>query len=85
MSPYFSTNPKTSACEFENPLILIANAKVANIQQIYKFLEHVAQLNKPLLIIAEDVESEPLAALILNKLKGVLRVCCVKTPGFGGA
>ena len=84
MSPYFATNTKTQACEFENPLILIANTKVSSIQSIYKFLEFANQKQKPLVIIAEDVESEPLAALILNKLKGVLKVCCVKTPGFGG-
>lgn len=83
MSPYFATNQKTGICEFENPLILIANTKIGNVQTVYKFLEHAAQANKPLVIIAEDVESEPLAALILNKLKGVLRVACVKTPGFG--
>lgn len=83
MSPYFATNQKTGACEFDNPLILIANTKVTSIQNVYKFLEFASQQQKPLLIIAEDVESEPLATLILNKLKGVLKVCCVKTPGFG--
>lgn len=83
MSPYFATNSKTGSCEFENPLILIANTKVTSIQNVYKFLEHASQSQKPLIIIAEDVESEPLATLILNKLKGVLKVCCVKTPGFG--
>lgn len=83
MSPYFATNQKNQICELDNPLILIANTKVTSVQSIYKFLEYATQQQKPLVIIAEDVESEPLAALILNKLKGVLKVCCVKTPGFG--
>ena len=83
MSPYFSTNQKNNQCELDNPLILIANSKVTSIQTIYKFLELGVSQNKPLLIIAEDVDSEPLATLILNKLKGAVRVCCVKAPSFG--
>ena len=83
MSPYFQTNQKTQTCEFTNPLILIANTKITSVQSIYKFLEHSAKNDKPLVIIAEDVESEPLSALIINRLKGTLKLCCVKTPGFG--
>ena len=83
MSPYFATNQKTGICELDNPLILLANTKVSSVQSIYKFLEYATQQQRPLLIVAEDVESEPLATLILNKLKGVLKVCCVKTPAFG--
>ena len=83
MSPYFITNTKNNTCELENPMILIANAKVSSLQAIYKFLESSATQGKPLLIITEDVDSEPLSALILNKLKGHLRVCCVKAPSFG--
>jgi chaperonin GroEL len=82
-SPYFVTNTKNSTCEMENPLILIANAKVSSLQSIYKYLELAATQGKPLLIVSEDVDSEPLAALILNKLKGHLRICCVKAPSFG--
>jgi len=82
-SPYFSTNPKNNTCELENPLILFANSKVSNIQQLLKFLEFSMSQNRPLLIVSEEVESEPLTALILNRLKGNLRICCVKSPAFG--
>lgn len=83
MSPYFATNLKAGIAEFDNPLVLIANAKVTSFQNILKYLEFAMQKQKPLVIIAEDVESEVLSTLILNKLKGNVRVCCVKTPGFG--
>ncbi len=83
MSPYFANNSKNTVCEMENPLVLLANTKVSTLQQIYKYLEYASQQSKSLLIIAEDIESEPLATLILNKLKGSLRVCCVKAPAFG--
>lgn len=82
-SPYFATNTKNNTCELDNPLILISNHKVSNIQSILKFLEAAVQNNKPLLIISEEVETEPLTSLILNRLKGNLRICCVKAPGFG--
>lgn len=83
MSPYFATDSKTSLCELENPLVLLSNLKVTNVQIIIKFLEHAVQSGRPLLIVAEDVDSEPLATLILNRLKGALKVCCVKAPAFG--
>lgn len=83
LSPYFVTNTKNNTCELENPLILFANTKVTGVQAIYKYLEFSIQSGRPLLIVAEDVDSEPLATLILNKLKGALRVCCVKAPAFG--
>jgi chaperonin GroEL len=82
-SPYFATNPKNNNCELENPMILISNHKVTNLQSILKFLEVAIQHNRPLLIISEEVETEPLTALILNRLKSGLRICCVKAPGFG--
>lgn len=82
-SPYFITNPKNNTAEFENPLILIANQKISNLQSILKFLEHAHQAQRPLLIISEEVESEALTTLIINKLKGGLRICCVKAPAFG--
>ena len=82
-SPYFATNTKNQSCELENPLILLANHKVNNVQAVLKFLEFAMQANKPLLIISEEVESEPLTTLILNRLKGNLRICCVKSPAFG--
>lgn len=83
MSPYFATNAKSSTCELDSPLILLLDAKVSSVQSIYKYLEFAVQKNKPILIIAEDIDSEPLATLILNKLKGMIRVCCVKAPAFG--
>ena len=83
ISPYFVTDHKTQKCEFENPLILILDQKVSDIQSAVKYLEYAAKAHRPLLIIAEDVESEALATLIINKLRGGLRVCAVKSPGFG--
>ena len=83
ISPYFVTDHKTQKCEFENPLILVLDQKVSDIQSTVKYLEFAAKAHRPLLIIAEDVESEVLATLIINKLRGGLRVCAVKSPGFG--
>lgn len=83
ISPYFINTDKTQKCEFENPLVLISEKKVSSIQTILPLLEHSAKANKPLLIIADDVEGEALATLVLNKLRGGLKVCCVKPPAFG--
>src|SRR5437762_1094931 len=83
ISPYFVTDPQDMKCELENPLILIYEKKLSNVRDMLPLLEKVAQAAKPLLIIAEDVESEALAALVVNKLRGVLQVCAVKAPGFG--
>jgi chaperonin GroEL len=81
-SPYFSTSQDMIA-EMENPLILIYEKKLNNVRDMIPLLEKVAHKNQPLLIIAEDVESEALAALVINKLRGNLNVCAVKAPGFG--
>jgi chaperonin GroEL len=83
ISPYFVTNPTDMKAELEDALILIHEKKLANVRDMLPLLEKVAQAAKPLLIIAEDVESEALAALVINKLRGILQVCAVKAPGFG--
>ncbi|HEY7309987.1 MAG TPA: chaperonin GroEL [Gemmataceae bacterium] len=82
ISPYFITTQEMT-CEFEDALILIYEKKLNNVRDMLPLLEKVAQAGKPLLIIAEDVESEALAALVINKLRGVLNICAVKAPGFG--
>ncbi len=83
ISPYFSTNNDTMTAELANPYILMTDQKVSNIQDILPILEAVQKQGSPLLIIAEDVDGEALATLILNKLRGVLNVCAVKAPGYG--
>jgi chaperonin GroEL len=83
ISPYFVTNPTEMKAELEDCIILIHEKKLSNVRDMLPLLEKVAQGGKPLLIIAEDVESEALAALVVNRLRGVLQVCAVKAPGFG--
>jgi chaperonin GroEL len=83
ISPYFITDVKTQKCEFEKPLVLLSEKKIALLQDILPSLEAAAQARRPLLIIAEDIDGEALAACILNKLRGQLQVCAVKAPGFG--
>src|SRR3954470_3992804 len=83
ISPYFITNPTEMKAELEDCLILLHEKKLSNVRDMLPLLEKVAQAAKPLLIIAEDVESEALAALVVNRLRGVLQVCAVKAPGFG--
>jgi chaperonin GroEL len=83
LSPYFMTDPKRAECVLENPLILIYEKKISNLADLLPLLNKVATGGKPLLIIAEEVENESLAALVVNRLRGVLNVCAVKAPGFG--
>jgi chaperonin GroEL len=83
LSPYFITNAEKMICELENPYILIHEKKLASLQPLLPVLEAVVQTGKPLLIIAEEVEGEALATLVVNKLRGGLKVSAVKAPGFG--
>ena len=83
ISPYFVNNQKTLKVEFENPLVLLYEKKVSTIQSILPILEHVVKVQRPLVIIAEDVDGEALATLVVNKLRGGLQVAAVKAPGFG--
>lgn len=82
-SPYFVTNPEKMTCDLDNPLILIHEKKLSVLQPLLPVLEKIAQSGRPLLIIAEDVEGEALATLVVNKLRGGLKVAAVKAPGFG--
>ncbi|MGE3935811.1 MAG: chaperonin GroEL, partial [Rhodospirillaceae bacterium] len=82
-SPYFVTNPEKMIAELDDPYILIHEKKLATLQPMLPLLEAVVQTNRPLLIVAEDVEGEVLATLVVNKLRGGLRVAAVKAPGFG--
>ena len=83
LSPYFVTNPEKMVTELEDPYVLIHETKLSNLQPLLPLLEAVVQSTRPLLIIAEDVEGEALAALVVNKLRGGLKVAAVKAPGFG--
>ncbi len=83
LSPHFVNNQESMTCDLDKPFILIHEKKIASIKELVPVLEAVAQAGRPLLIIAEDIEGEALATLVINKLRGVLNVCAVKAPGFG--
>ena len=83
LSPYFVTNAEAMEAVLENPYILIHEKKISSLKDMLPLLEKVAKAGRPLLIIAEDVEGEALATLVVNKLRGTLQVCAVKAPGFG--
>ena len=83
LSPYFVTDPERMEAIFDDPMILIHDKKVSSMKDLLPILEKVAQLGKPLVILAEDVEGEALATLVVNKLRGTLKICAVKAPGFG--
>ncbi|MCK4546787.1 MAG: chaperonin GroEL, partial [Candidatus Eisenbacteria sp.] len=83
LSPYFVTNPDNMEAVVEDGLILIYDKKISNMKDLLPVLEKVAQMGKPLLVIAEDIEGEALATLVVNKLRGTLKICAVKSPGFG--
>ena len=82
-SPHFVTDPDRMECILERPLILVHEDKISNVKSLVPLLEKVSKANRPLLIIAEDVEGEALATLVVNKLRGILNVCAVKAPGYG--
>ena len=83
LSPYFVTNPEKMNCEFDNPFILLFDKKISNLQALLPILEPIAQNGRSLVIIAEDIEGEALATLVVNRIRGGLKVCAVKAPGFG--
>src|SRR5690606_17887587 len=83
LSPYMVTDPERMVAELENPYILITDRKISSIQDIVPVLERIIQANRPLVVIAEDVEGEALATLVVNKIRGVLQGAAVKAPGFG--
>ena len=83
LSPYFVTDPERMEVALEDPLILLHEKKISSMKDLLPVLEQVAKLSKPLLIIAEDIEGEALATLVVNKIRGTLNVCAVKAPGFG--
>ncbi len=83
LSPYFVTNPDKMTCEYENPYILLYDQKISNLQPLIPVLEAIVQSGRALLIVAEDIEGEALATLVVNRIRGGLKVCAVKAPGFG--
>src|SRR5947207_2029408 len=83
LSPYFVTDPERMEVVLENPLILSHETKISSMKYLLSLLEHVAKMGKPMVIIAEDVEGEALATLVVNKLRGTLNIAAVKAPGFG--
>ena len=83
LSPYFVTDAERMECVFEDPYILIHEKKIGNMKDLLPILEQVVRVGKPLMLIAEDVEGEALATLVVNKLRGTLNACAVKAPGFG--
>ena len=83
LSPYFITDPDRMECVLENPLLLLHEKKISNLKELLPLLENIAKMGKPLLVIAEEVEGEALATLVVNKLKGTFHCSAVKAPGFG--
>jgi chaperonin GroEL len=83
LSPYFINDQDSMSCELEDPFILLVDKKISNIRELLPVLEQVAKASRPLLIVAEDVEGEALATLVVNTMRGIVKVCAVKAPGFG--
>src|SRR5256886_10662708 len=83
LSPYFINNPEKQSAVLENPFVLLHDKKISNIRDLLPVLEQVAKAGRPLLIVAEEVEGEALATLVVNNIRGILKTCAVKAPGFG--
>ena len=83
LSPYFINNQESMSADLENPLVLIHDKKISNIRDLLPLLEGVAKSGRPLLVIAEDIDGEALATLVVNNIRGIVKVCGVKAPGFG--
>jgi chaperonin GroEL len=83
ISPYFVNNQQNMSCELENPFILLVDKKITNIRDMLPVLESIAKAGRPLFIVAEDIEGEALATLVVNNIRGIVKVCAVKAPGFG--
>ena len=83
LSPYFINNQTSQSAELENPYILLYDKKISNIREMLPLLEGVAKSGRPLLVVAEDVEGEALATLVVNTIRGIVKVAAVKAPGFG--
>ena len=83
LSPYFANNQDSMTCDLEEPFVLLHDKKISNIREMLPILEAVAKAGKPLLIIAEDVDGEALATLVVNSIRGIVKVAAVKAPGFG--
>jgi len=83
LSPYFVTNQKKMSCELDKPFILLADKKVSSIRDMLPTLESIAKSGRPLLVIAEDIDGEALTTLVVNNLRGTVKLCAVKAPGFG--
>jgi chaperonin GroEL len=83
LSPYFINNAQNQTSELENPYVLLYDKKISNIREMLPLLEGIAKAGKPLLVVAEDVEGEALATLVVNTIRGIVKVCAVKAPGFG--
>merc|ERR1711862_915208 len=83
ISPYFINNQNNMTCELDNPFILLVDKKINNIRDLLPTLESITKSSRPLFIIAEDIEGEALATLVVNNMRGIVKVCAVKAPGFG--
>ena len=83
LSPYFINNQQNQTAELENPFVLLYEKKISNVREMLPLLEGIAKAGRPLLVVAEDVEGEALATLVVNTIRGIVKVAAVKAPGFG--